>query len=87
MEPRACLHTVLSGCCFSSWGCACSPCLVRGRLAVPGALLVARMQFLSMGSEPTGMVSLCVRAQLCPTFCNPMNYSPHQALLSMGLSI
>ena len=28
----------------------------------------------------------CMRAQLCPTLCDPMGYSCHQAPLSMGFS-
>ena len=36
MEPRACLRTILSGCCFSSWGRACSPCPCLGCCWWPG---------------------------------------------------
>ena len=33
------------------------------------------------------MQSVCVLvAQLCPSVCDPMNYTAHQALLSMGFS-
>ena len=80
MEQRACAPPSLAA--------ASHPGAVPARpLPLPGVLVVAGMQFLSMGAEPTGLVSLCVHARLCPALCGPMNCSPQQALLSRGLTI